>query len=547
MILRALSASILLSGAVLAQLPAVPVPAQNPLTPAKVVLGKILFWDEQLSSDDTVACGTCHMPEAGGTDPRSLYGVHPGLDGLVGTADDIHGSPGVVRQRSNGDYAPQAPFGLQKQVGGRLANTTLGAAHHDNLFWDGRASTQFIDPETQQVLIPFGGALESQAVGPIMNPVEMATEGRTWAEVRQKLQNVRPLALATDLTPDIQAALQQDPYYPALFATAFGDPAITAARIAYAIASYERTLTPDDTPWDRYVQGQSSALNQAEKDGWALFQTSARCRNCHTEPLFTDDLSHPIGLRPLVEDRGLGAISQLPQDDGSFKTPTLRNAGLRPRQFHNGQSPALGDPTQLTDPASVLNVYLNGGGVDRQHIDPYVIVLNQHGVTAADLQKVIDFVRTALTDPRCAQALPPFDHPTLHSHRVAEPQPFGQGLAGSIEPFFVATAPAWLGNAGWKLGLAAGDGPTTGLLGYGLRSMPPGVSFGGLPWNVEVLDARFVPLSGPPGQPGHATWRLPIPADPGLAGLQVAFQLWALDPLAPHGIGTSRGLGIAVQ
>ncbi|MCA8963956.1 MAG: cytochrome-c peroxidase, partial [Planctomycetes bacterium] len=45
------------------QLPPVPVPSQNPMTPAKVVLGKILFWDEQLSSDDSIACGTCHVPE----------------------------------------------------------------------------------------------------------------------------------------------------------------------------------------------------------------------------------------------------------------------------------------------------------------------------------------------------------------------------------------------------------------------------------------------------------------------------------------------------
>ncbi|MGA0868855.1 MAG: cytochrome c peroxidase, partial [Planctomycetota bacterium] len=78
-------------------LPPVPAPMQNPITAEKAVLGKILFWDEQLSSDDTVACGTCHMPgAAGGADPR--LGLHPGLDGRPHTADDVLASLGIVRQ-----------------------------------------------------------------------------------------------------------------------------------------------------------------------------------------------------------------------------------------------------------------------------------------------------------------------------------------------------------------------------------------------------------------------------------------------------------------
>lgn len=57
-------------------IPPVPVPAENPITEAKRVLGKILYWDEQLSSDDTVACGTCHQPVFAGSDPRPA--AHPG-------------------------------------------------------------------------------------------------------------------------------------------------------------------------------------------------------------------------------------------------------------------------------------------------------------------------------------------------------------------------------------------------------------------------------------------------------------------------------------
>ena len=88
-------------------LPPVPAPAQNPITAEKAVLGKILFWDEQLSSDDTVACGTCHRPAtAGGADPRLR--LNPCLDGRENTPDDVLGSLGIVHQDAANDFAPSA-------------------------------------------------------------------------------------------------------------------------------------------------------------------------------------------------------------------------------------------------------------------------------------------------------------------------------------------------------------------------------------------------------------------------------------------------------
>src|SRR5262245_6849196 len=68
------------------RLPPVPHPAENPPSEAKRVLGKILFFEEQLSSDDTVACATCHVMSAGGTDPRRRRA--PGKDGVFTSAGD---------------------------------------------------------------------------------------------------------------------------------------------------------------------------------------------------------------------------------------------------------------------------------------------------------------------------------------------------------------------------------------------------------------------------------------------------------------------------
>ncbi|MFM1872091.1 MAG: hypothetical protein RL398_1513, partial [Planctomycetota bacterium] len=510
-------------------------------------LGKILFWDEQLSSDDSAACGTCHVPEVGGGDPRFALGLHPGPDGLFATADDIVGSPGTTRQAANGDFTPDAVFGLRRQATARVANSNHGAAYHTDLFWDGRASSTFVDPETNQTLIPFGGALESQALGPILSAVEMGTEGRTWQDVRTKLQAARPLALALSMTPDIQAALAVDPTYPDLFEAAFGDPAITAARIAFALATYQRTLQPDDTPWDRYMQGQTAAMTPMQVQGWNLFNGVGRCNACHPAPLFHDDQFHNLGLRWAAEDRGLGAITNIPPEDGAFKTPGLRNAGLRPRLFHNGQSPGLLDPTQASNPASTLNVYKQGGGVDRSNLDPFLLPLNQLGVTTMELQTIQHFVATALTDPRAATGLPPFDHPRLRSLEFLPPRNFGLSAAGGEAPFLIDTVPSNLGNGAWKLGVAAPAGTPFAYIGYGTQSIEPAMITGGLPWNIQVNDGRILFLDNTGGGPARATWRLPIPSDPSLTNVALYFQAWMFDAGGPQGVATSRGVEFLVR
>src|SRR5262249_22701634 len=160
----------------------------------KRVLGKMLFWDEQLSSDNTVACGTCHRPGAGGSDPRVAR--HPGVDGVFMTPDDIIGSPGIARADSFGNPVADPLFGFDVPVTRRAAPTWLLAPWSRELFWDGRATSQFTDPSGGGVLIASGGALESQSVAPIMNDAEMAYELRTWGDVTGKLASVTPLALA---------------------------------------------------------------------------------------------------------------------------------------------------------------------------------------------------------------------------------------------------------------------------------------------------------------------------------------------------------------
>ncbi len=402
-------------------LPPVPVPPENPVTEAKRILGKILFWDEQLSSNDTVACGTCHIPSAGGTDPRP--GSHPGADGVFNTVDDVVGSPGIVSLSSPTTPVNDPVFGFFPQVTSRAAPTTIGAMYTPDHFWDGRATSQFIDPEDgTTVIIASGGALESQAVVPILSSVEMAHAGRTWTDVKNKLATVVPLALATTNVPsDMSAALAVNADYPSLFNAAFGDSAITAARIGMAIATYERTLLPDQSPWDLYIAGDANALSAQQLAGWnALDSTGGgqRCLSCHTPPTFSDDAFYNIGLRPASEDIGREAVTGNPTDTGRFKTPTLRNSGLRKHLMHVGW---------ITDNADAIDFY-NAGTADITTIhtqftaDQSALPNGDAYSTAAltptdeaNQNDVAEFLANGLTDPRVAAETFPFDRPTLRS------------------------------------------------------------------------------------------------------------------------------------
>src|SRR5690606_33682596 len=136
MLLRSALASAVICATAAAQLGPMYPPAQNPQTPEKIMLGKVLFWEEQLSDDNSIACGSCHLPEFGGGDGRTAQQIAPGMDGVLGTADDIRGSGGIVRQANNKSFTPSSVFGLRPQITARTSPSNLGAGHHADLFWD---------------------------------------------------------------------------------------------------------------------------------------------------------------------------------------------------------------------------------------------------------------------------------------------------------------------------------------------------------------------------------------------------------------------------
>jgi len=398
----ALTVALLVAPRVLAGLPPVPVPSENPITEEKRVLGKILFWDEQLSSDDTVACGTCHRPASGGADPRA--GRNPGRE--PGTGDDVAGSPGIRRLDHEGRPQTDPVFGDGPRVTPRTAPSVFTALWADEIFWDGRAGSEFVDPQTGEVRIASGGALENQALMTLANDAEMARAARSWDELNRKLERVAPLALADRWPDDVSRAIAAHTDYPSLFAAAFGDRNITAARIAMAIASYERTLVPDQTAWDRYVAGDETALSRIARFGLAALE-SQKCTQCHSPPLFSTNGFANIGLRRSEHDAGRARVTADPDDAGAMKIPSLRNAGLRHRFMHTGEFANLGE---------AINFYRNRSALPDVDTLPdgsgYAFNINQ--VTVTD---ILAFISSALTDPRVANEAYPFDRPRLASER----------------------------------------------------------------------------------------------------------------------------------
>ncbi len=398
---------------------AVPFPPENPYTQEKALLGKILFWEEQISSDDTMACGTCHQAGAGGSDPRAVLAAHPGPDGTLGNDDDIHGARGVKRcQIQDGEIVrvDDALFGSDVQATGRKAPSYLDAMFYPDIFWDGRATSQYTVPNTGEIAIVAGGALESQSMGPPTSDVEMACEDRTWDDIEAKLEVVVPLQFASDLPEDMAAVLCDYPTYPELFAWAFpDDPVVSAKNVAFAIATHERTLVSNETPWDRFMAGDETALTGAAKRGWEIYEDRGKCQRCHVPPSFHGDVDDNffanLGLVDASFDTGRQQHTGDPLDRGKFKTPTLRNVALREAGglLHDG----AGAGSSLEE---VMDVYNEPPALDT-NTDERMLADEELELTDEEIADIIEFMRTGLTDPRVETESYPFDRPTLGSER----------------------------------------------------------------------------------------------------------------------------------
>lgn len=509
-----------------------PVPAGNPVTAAKVYLGKALFWDEQMSSTRTVACGTCHKASGGGDDLRAFTSpstsTNPGIDQFFGGSDDIVASKGVPQNNLDGTYLPSSLYGFNDQVTGRSSMSYLNAGYLNQAFWDGRASGIFRDPITNAIIINGGAALESQVLGPPVSSVEMAHTGRDWNQVAARINESNPLALASNIPTALQMWIGGRKYSE-LFDEVFGTPDVTPSRIALAIATYERTLYTDQAPVDLANAG-ITPLTQQENNGRNLFVQN-QCAVCHANAVTTDNSFRYIGVRPQNEDTGRFQVTGNNGDLGRFKTPGLRNVELRGTFFHNGRFNTLDQ---------VVAFYNRGGDFNAPNKDPLV---RPRGLGAQQQADIVAFLKRPLTDPRVTAELPPFDRPMLYSESNRVPQITGTGRAGSggFIPQIVAISPPLAGNPNFTVSVSGALGNADAILA--ITSEDPGT--GSIPDLVTFARIETTTQNTGAGN-GWASLSVSVPDTFYFAGRTFYARWYIIDPNAENGFSVSPAIKFTV-
>ena len=255
-------------------------PGNNPVTDAGATLGRVLFYDVALSANNTVACASCHIQSEAFSDPRQLS------------------------------------IGFDGGRTGRNSMPIINAAYYDNgrMFWDERA-----DSVEEQVLMPIQDAVEMGLTLPLM------------------VQRV-----------------EAQPYYERLFEDAFGDSAVSSNRIALALAQFVRSIVSYRSRYDEGIGATGDRntpfpnFTEQENRGKQIFMGNrGNCASCHmrgggggggNDAVFMIGQARNNGLDANTnDDQGVGGVSGNNNDNGEFKSPSLRNIALTGPYMHDGR------------------------------------------------------------------------------------------------------------------------------------------------------------------------------------------------------------------
>jgi cytochrome c peroxidase len=252
-----------------------------------------------------------------------------------------------------GDGLPRAIGEGQKTLALRTP-TIIAAAWMPRLGWDGK----FAD-------------IEAVTYGPIKSPANMNLPEK-----------------------ELDHRLSAIPGYVKAFGAAFGSKEISRRKIEMALATFQRSIDPGESPFDRWIAGDNSAIDTAAQRGFDLFNGKARCSGCHNGFALSDGSFHDIGT---AHGDDIGRGKKFPNSVKlryAFKTPTLRDVERRAPYMHDGSVPTL---------EAVIDLY-DRGGIDRPSRSNLIHRLGLKPDEKADL---IAFLRTLTAKPK------PFAVPVL--------------------------------------------------------------------------------------------------------------------------------------
>ena len=279
------------------------IPEDNPLTRAKIELGRQLYFDPRLSRDGTVSCASCHHPDKG--------------------------------------YAFDTQFGVgvKGQEGGRNSPVSYNRILSGPQFWDGRADS-----------------LEAQAVGPIANPIEM---GFTHDECVERLETIEGYRIQFEkIFPDSGVTIDNVGKAIASFervvvtgpspADYYEPVLLVESQFPELVKDLEAFEEEDPDSFDFYMEAvENSEKNPMSEDAIRgrklFFDKRSNCSTCHTGANFSDEQYHNLGVGMDTEKPDLGRFDQTKEnkDRGAFKTPTIRNVALTAPYMHDGSQKTL--------------------------------------------------------------------------------------------------------------------------------------------------------------------------------------------------------------
>lgn len=245
------------------------------------------------------------------------------------------------------DGRPTA-VGYNMKILGRATPTIVNAAFNPLQMWDGRKVS-----------------LEAQALGPFES------------------QDEQNLSLE-----DLESRVRAIPGYVEMFERAYPGEAVTRTTIAKAIASFERTVVSDGSPFDNWRAGDENAISASAKRGFELFNGKASCALCHQGFNFTDNGFHNIGIQETGEaDPGRFVQRPVQALKGAFKTPTLRDISLTAPYMHNGAYATLEE---------VVDHYARGGDV-KDNLSPNMKPLD---LSDAEKHDLVELMRSLTSAPQ---------------------------------------------------------------------------------------------------------------------------------------------------
>ncbi len=308
-------------------------------------LGQKLFFDKVISGNRNIACSGCHHPALGTGDGLALS-IGEGGNG-IGQDRDTGSFPNEVTHRVGRNAQP-------------LFN--LGAREFRRMFHDGRLEVgasgeyEFLSPAGVELPDGLDNVLAAQAMFPVVSPDEMAGQDGENPVATAVADGDRTRAWAL-----LVVRLTAIPEYVDDFLNAFDEiesrQQISFVHAANAMAAFQAVAwRATDSPFDRYLGGDASALSDSEQRGLDLFYGRAGCARCHSGPFQTDHEFHSVGVPQIGpgkgngfdghEDFGREVITGEPSDRYRFRTAPLRNVELTGPWGHSGAYDSLREMLQ---------------------------------------------------------------------------------------------------------------------------------------------------------------------------------------------------------